>query len=179
MTLLRVLTRCYRRPAMLQRNIASLCAQSSDDWEQTLLVDTVGVGVPAAQRVLAEQGRYLEGAYVWVLDDDDECIRPTLVEELQGIAAMHDPDVVMVRMERNGAELPEPAYWGRAPQVGHVTCSGYIVRRALWQQHADAWGAHYSGDFDFIAAVFATDPEVYWHDVVASAVQRISYGEPE
>jgi hypothetical protein len=164
---------------MLTRNLASMAAQTCDDWEQMLLVDTQGVGVPLAQRVLAEQGRYLAGDYVWVLDDDDECVRPTLVAELAGIAHDHKPDVVMVKMQRNGADLPEPDYWGQTPVVGHITCSGYIVRRELWRACADAWGERYTGDYDFIAAVFEQDPEVYWHDVVASAVQRISHGEPE
>ena len=176
---LRVLTRCYRRPQMLMRNIASLCDQTCEDWEQTLLVDTQGIGVGAAQRVLAEHGRYIQGEYVWVLDDDDECTRPTLVEELKGIVSVHDADVVMVRMAREGVVLPEDKYWGVPPVLGHVTCSAPIVRRALWQACSDAWGESYSGDYDFIAALFDGNPGVYWHDCVASATQRISHGEPE
>jgi hypothetical protein len=37
----------------------------------------------------------------------------------------------------------------------------------------------YHSDFNFIAAVLESGPLVYWHDVVASRVQRISIGRAE
>ncbi len=34
-------------------------------------------------------------------------------------------------------------------------------------------------DYTFIAHVWAAEPRVYWHDVIASRIQRCSEGKPE
>jgi hypothetical protein len=176
---LQVLTRCYRRPQMLMTNMAGLTAQSDPDWEQTLLVDGEGRGIGAAQAALANLAPYVRGQYIWIVDDDDCCIRPTLVAECKAIAAEHEPDVIMVRMDHGPRGiLPDDAHWHKPPVLSWIGCSAYIVRRAVWQRHAHVFtSATYNSDFDFIAAVFASDPDLDWHDVVASAVQRISLGK--
>lgn len=166
---------------MLMRNIASLEAQTDPDWQQTMLVDCEGRGIGAAQATLANYAAYVRGAYIWCLDDDDVCIRPTLVAELKAIAQEHDPDVIMVRMDhgRRGI-LPDNNHWQQPPVLSWIGASAYIVRRAVWTRHAHAYSsAWYSSDFDFISAVFAADPDVYWHDCIASKVQRISMGQVE
>jgi hypothetical protein len=179
MTFLEVVTRCYKRPQMLATNQASLEAQTCDDWRQTLIMDDVGRGMGWAQEQLAKVD--VSGRYIWILDDDDECIRPALVEELRVIAAEHNPGVIMLRMDHGKMGVkPDNGYWGKPPEGGHIGVSAYVTRRDVWQQHAGAFlSAHYASDFDFISAVFASRPAVYWHDVVASRVQRISHGAPE
>lgn len=177
---LQVLTRCYQRPGLLIGNMASMAAQSSDDWEQTLLVDTVGRGIGWSHSNLAAHAPLLRGEYIWILDDDDECVDPNLVEELRTIAAEHAPDVIVVRMDHGHFGVqPDAAHWQKPAREGHLGVSACIVRRAVWQAHAAAWTERYAGDFDFFAAIFAGDPEVYWHDVIASRVRRISYGAQE
>jgi hypothetical protein len=166
---------------MLLNNIKSLEAQSDPDWQQTMMIDGEGRGVGEAQAALANFAPYVRGQFMWCLDDDDLCIRPTLVEELKAIVAEHDPDVVMVRMDhgRRGI-LPDDDHWQKPPVLSWIGASAYIVRRELWQRHASRFSsAHYASDYDFISAVFASDPEVYWLDVIASKVQRISLGAPE
>ena len=76
--------------------------------------------------------------------------------------------------------LPEPEKWQQPPAHGHIGISAYVVRREIWKQHAWAWvpGVYYS-DFKFITAIFAADPVIYWHNVVASRVQQIGLGRPE
>lgn len=178
--MIEVLTRCYKRPQMLRRNQASLNAQTCHKWEQTLMVDRVGIGVAAANARLADVE--IKGDYVWILDDDDECIRPTFVAEVIDIICAHTPDVIMVRMDHGPRNvLPDAQQWKTLPlREGHVGCSAYVVRRDVWAAHADAWrSGRYAADFDFINAVMQSDPVVYWHDVIASRVQRISLGEPE
>jgi len=176
---LEVITRCYRRPNMLRENIASLQRQTDRDYQQVLLHDTVGRGVAWANEQLAQYTP--EHAYVWVLDDDDMCIRPELVAELKAIAEECYPDVIMLRMDHaERGVLPDDAYWGKAPAIAHVGCSAYVVKLETWMAHRKAWhNGGYSADHSFIADVFASDPVVYWHDVIASKVQRISLGEPE
>ena len=190
MTFLEVLTRTCRRPNMLAVNQLSLKAQTCTDWQQTVVIDEVGRGIGWAQANLAVVAAHLVGDYIWILDDDDECIRPSLVEELKVIAvsacavpayAENDPDVIMLRMDHGPlGVLPDDNYWNRPPAYGHIGASGYVVKRQVWQAHANAWlGGCYHSDFDFINDVWSAGPAVYWHDVIASRIQRISEGVPE
>lgn len=178
---LEIITRVFRRPAMLERNQASLEAQTDPDWRQTLLIDEQGRGINRSHENLGRYALKLVGRYIWILDDDDLCIRPTLVAELKLIVTAHRPEVIMLKMDHGPrGVLPGPADWGREVKLGGVGVSAYVVRRDLWQFHAGAWspGVYYS-DYNFIAAVLAAKPRVYWHDVIASRVQRISLGQPE
>jgi len=177
--LIEVLTRCYKRPGMLRVNQASLDAQTDDDWQQTLLVDDIGRGVHWANRTLGRYGSQLEGDYIWVLDDDDECIRPTFFAELRGIIEAHSPDVIFVKMDHKERGILPDKGWGCEPIHSDIGCSAFVVKREIWQQFADKWDASYAGDYGFISAVFACGPKVIWHDVIASQVQRISFGKPE
>lgn len=190
MPFLEVLTRCYRRPVLLAHNQASLDAQTDGDWVQTLLIDEVGRGIAWANQHLAAQAGALVGEYIWILDDDDRCIRPTLTAELKAIVAQHQPRVIMLRMDHGPlGVLPPDELWGRLPREGAIGVSAFVVQRAVWQRHASwlaggpARVARYASDFDFIwhilAAECGTASAVYWHDVTASAVQRISHGAPE
>lgn len=183
MAFLEVLTRVYKRPQMLAVNQASLDAQTDDDWEQTLLADEVGRGVGWSYEQLAAYADHLTGEYIWLLDDDDLCVYPTLVAELKAIAAAQDPDVVFVRMDHGErGVLPPDQFWGKPPRQGCIGCSAYIVRRAVWQVHAHVLApGHYASDFTFIQAIWQHMPRwrFYWWDIIASRVQRISYGRPE
>lgn len=176
---LEVLTRCYKRPTMLAVNAGSLFQQTDDDWQQTHIVDDAGLGVGASYDRLAKQP--VTGEYIWILDDDDMAIRETLVEELKAIAGEHDPDVIMLRMDHGTrGVLPDGPFWGSYPVCGHIGCSAYVVQRHVWQYHSRAFTpGDYNSDYRFICAVFDGQPEIYWHDVIASRVQRISLGLPE
>jgi len=177
--LLEVLTRCNCRPQMLMANICSLTAQSDQDWEQTFIVDTAARGIGASYEALAAQP--VHGDYVWILDDDDLCIYPTLVSDLRGLTAER-PGVVMVKMD-HGPELgvlPDAEHWCETPVQGHIGCSAFIVRRDVWQRYAAAFApGHYASDFAFIHSVWGDRPVVVWHDVIASRVQRVSHGATE
>ena len=176
-----VLTRCYKRPMLLANNITSLKAQIGGDWIQTLLVDDEGRGIGWASENMGRYAGKLAGQYIWVLDDDDVCTRPTLFNELQAIANRHDPDVIMMRMDHGPrGVLPDAAHWERPPAHGYVGVSAFVVRRSVWQAQAWAWSPGvYHSDFNFIKAVFESDPRVFWYDVVASRVQQIGLGYPE
>lgn len=181
MAFLEILTRCYKRPKMLHHNRASLVAQTCGDWTQTLLVDEVGHGVPAAQERLAHYAPQLTGEYIWILDDDDMCTRRTLVDELRTIAKTHQPDVIMLRMNHlERGILPDDDAWQKPPQCSRIGCSAYVVRRDVWRRFANAFlPGEYASDFKFIAAIFAARPNVFWHDVIASQCQRVSLGRAE
>lgn len=181
MTFLEVVTRTCKRPSLLANNKASLAAQTCDDFTHTIIEDVMGRGIGWAQANLVTVAPKLTGEYIWLLDDDDECIRPDLVAELHQIARAERPDVIMLRMDHGPlGVLPDNDYWGKRPAFGHVGCSAYVVKRNVWQAHANIWlNGRYYTDFEFINDVFDADPVVYWHDVIASRVQRISEGAPE
>ncbi len=180
MPFLEVITRCYKRPVMLAANQASMLRQTDGDWVQTLLVDDVGRGVAWSHENMGAYAPKLVGNYIWILDDDDECVHPELVAELKFIVADSNPDVIMVKMDHgNGVILPSDR-WRMAPEYGRIGVSAYIVRRQVWQWHAHAltpgW---YGSDFSLINAIWRSQPTVYWHDCIASRVQRHSEGKPE
>lgn len=181
MAFLEIITRCYKRPKMLQHNQASIEAQTCDDWEQLLIFDDIGNGIGWAQTIIADYADELTGDYVWVLDDDDMCTRDTLIYELKQIADVHNPDVIMVRFNHmDRGILPDGLYWKSQPVECHIGVSCYIVKRDVFQKHASAFkSARYQSDLDFIQSVYADNPSVFWHDVIAGQVQRISLGEPE
>ena len=181
MPFLEILTRCHKRPNMLQRNIASIANQTDGDFIHTLLVDEQGVGVAGAWAKLRDYAPRLAGDYIWILDDDDECVRPSLVEDLKAIVAQHAPDVIMLKMDHAQWGIKPSSSWGKAPMFGDIGCSAFVVRRDIWQLHAaEAWQeTRYQSDYDFIASIFNGGYTVAWYDVVASRVQRISKGEPE
>lgn len=179
MTTLEIITRCYKRPTMLAVNQASLARQTCDDWTQTLLVDDVGMGVVAANARLADFTP--TGRYVWALDDDDHCVYDMLVEDVRTIADRHDPDVIFVRFDHGPfGVLPYPGLWRSRPLCGNIGGSGVIVRRDVWMAQRVHWTTgRYETDFDFVEAVYNHAKCVYWHDVIAGQVQRISRGAVE
>ena len=178
MPLLEVLTRCYRRPAMLAANQASLQRQTDSDWIQTLLIDDEGRGIGWSYRNMAAYAPKLTGDYIWILDDDDVCMLDTLVEDVRKMARKK-PDVIFVRMNHGPRGVLPGRNWRNAPMQGDIGVSAYIVKRQIWQLHSNAFGNHYAGDFDFISQVYARTQSHMWYDAVASEVQRISNGEPE
>lgn len=182
MRFLEVVTRTYRRPVGLARNQASLAAQSDPDWAQTLLVDDEGIGVEAANARLADVEPV--GSYVWVLDDDDYCVRNDLVERLKSIveAMLTAPAAVVVRMDHGElGVLPDvDRWWGMVPPEGGIGCSALIVRADVWRQYREWWRTgRYAADYDFVSAVLRDETHVVWLDWVASAVSRRSVGRPE
>ena len=182
MPFLEVVTRTYRRPAGLARNQASLAAQTDPDYVQTLLVDDEGIGVEAANARLADVEPV--GEYVWVLDDDDYCVRPDLVERLKSIvgAMLTAPAAVVVRMDHGPlGVLPNvDRWWGMVPPEGGIGCSALVTRADVWRQYREWWRTgRYAADYDFTAAVLRHETHVIWVDLVASAVSRRSVGRPE
>ncbi len=184
MAFLEVLTRCHpQRPAMLERNQASLKLQTFYDWEQVLLKDDVGRGVAWANENLSMYRT--DADYVWVLDDDDECVRPSLFRELHQIAELDEPDVIFIKMdlrERHGV-LPRRPLWGGEPIAAEIASSCIVTSGDVWNRHAGAWNTGgLMGDWGFIHSVWQDDVKVFWHDAVGARSQSAngaSFGAAE
>ena len=130
--------------------------------------------------MLAAYAPYLVGDMVFCLDDDDCLIYPPFIATLKRIAAAHDPDVIMCRMDHGGGRILPSARWGKSPRVSEIGISAFVVRRAVWQRHAGAMvPGEYVSDFHFINSIWQAAPSVFWLDVVASRVQRQSVGRAE
>jgi len=158
---------------------ASLRAQTDHDFIQTLLNDDDGRGIAWSYQNMANYAPDLVGEYIFILDDDDMLASRTFVADLKSIAAEHDPDVIMVKMDHGPRGILPGRTWQRKPEMGDIGVSAFVVKRDIWQSHAEYLGGHYAGDFDFIASIFEYDYEIYWFDCVASKVQKISLGVPE
>ena len=168
------------RPRMFQVCLASLTAQTVQDFEQIVLVDHVGRGVGWANQQLAQYQQAVNGDYVLMLDDDDALTVPTALEQLRAASAESHADVIIFRgLHGSNGLLPDGNYWGRAPTLGHISGQDLIVRRAVWQKHIGAMPATYAADYNFIAAVWAGGYRVHWLDAVLVQQQRVSHGLPE
>jgi len=177
---LEIITRHYaKRPNGLARNQESLARQTCDDWQQTLLIDHKGRGVEWANWHVRQYAPFLEGDYIWILDDDDVCLCDTLVADLKRIVDEHNPDVIMMRAKCH-ALLPEDKYWRKPPVLTHVSSSSFVLRREVFQKHAPAITPQLAMDYRLIHSVFdAGVHSVYWHDVVAMEAPRKGWGKAD
>ena len=178
MTFLSVVTRCYKRPGMLNANQQSLARQTSQDFEQILLVDDVGLGLHAANKRLAEANP--KGDYVLILDDDDLLIDDRAIEKLAEAAADR-PDLVIFKADHGPLGiLPSPyVFIRKEPVLNRIGSCDFITRRDVWQEHIHRFGTPQRGDYHFLASVWADGPDVVWlEDEVLARVQRISGGQP-
>ena len=166
---------------MLLRNRLSLESQSDRDYEQTLLIDTERRGVAWAVGNLSTVEA--TGEYVWILDDDDECVMSDFVAGLKKIVESHtSPDIVIVRMDHGEplGVLPANGDWGCEPRHGGIGTSAFIVRRDIWNLYRSHWQACYHGDYLFVRHLWDCDLNFVFWDIVASRVQRaLSGGAPE
>jgi hypothetical protein len=172
--LLEVLTRTHKRPKALERNRKSVANLPSSLYRHVIFEDAAGVGIGATYDAFAAYTPV--GEWVWILDDDDECILPTLAHWVKTISQEKpEVDVIMVKMD-HGSELgilPDDSTWRWGVAEGKQGCSSFIVRRHTWQQckHAFTPG-HYASDWTFIKAVFDSGAMVHWLDKVASRTQN-------
>jgi len=181
---LEIVTRHHAgRPSLIKHNQASLASLTNPDWVQTLLVDDVGRGTPWANRQLASFKP--KGQWVWILEDDDICTRPTIVDELKTIAADKAVQVVMARGDysTHGVGVIPNRSWGRKPEFADVSMSCFFVRRDTYLRFADHFPARLAGDFAFISAVFDglgdVGSAVKWHDVQVVKTMQQGQGRPE
>lgn len=178
--LLEVVTRCHPQRETLQaRCFESLDRQTCDAWTQTLIVDEQGQGLEWANHALAETADDLSGDYVWVLDDDDWCERETLVEELQEIVRLHQPDVIMLKCRTARHGVVPGAHWQHRPVFTDVAMPCFVVRREVYRRHAVSFKQERGADYQFIRDVFEAKPSIYWHDVIGAACDAQRFGAAE
>lgn len=175
---LEVVTRTFGgRPEGLARCRASLECLQSKDWTQTLVVDRARAGVAKANRALAEHDA--GGRWVWVLDDDDVCTAPMLVDWLERVAEREQPDVIVVQVRWLGRLLPPEGMWRARPQMGAITSPSVVVRGDVWDAYRSGWREVYEGDYWFIDGLWQAGLRWSWLPLLAAQVDRANHGAAE
>lgn len=162
---LSILTRCspFREPHFLERNKASVAAQTDQDLEHVLVVG--GNSFPEAIRSVAKARPLVHGKVVVILDDDDFVGDPECVAKLKEVWEREEPDVIMIRSMRLGIPFPTEKYWGERPVSGRVGCQNYVVRGEVWQEHIQEYSRHtWGGDHHFIRLLWDLGFKFYWLD---------------
>lgn len=173
---LTIVTRCHRATEILTVNVGSVDAQTDQDMEHILLWDPIkSSSVERANKNLGKFKDLISGEWVYVLDDDDQLIYPTFVEELRKIVDQFNPSVVMVKAvisELHQRLLPEP--WGSGPPVFcRVSSLNFIVRADIWKKHIHHFGTPTAGDYNFINKVWESERfKFYWWDKLVAYAPR-------
>lgn len=171
-------TPTYKRPVMLSICRQSVEAQSDPSWEQLIVPDEVGIGIPGMFREIPNNTRRMKGRYIYVLQDDDMLADKYFVEELRKfLEAMNDPEVVIVRTRKGGLILP--LEWKTRPRLAHIDLANYVVRADVFLRHAEAFGQRYEGDFDFINRLWELQYRFEWLDRLVCVSQAVGRGRTE
>ena len=180
MPFLTVVTRCYQKPTMLQHNMATVDAQTCDDWEQLLIVDEVGHGLAWANAQFAKHAKQAGGDYVLMLDDDDAFADDEAIAILKD-AAQDRPELIVFRGDHcEEGILPTDEVWKkRRPKLGQISGQDFVTRADVWKKHIGSFAQPIQGDYAFLAAMWPELSEITWIDRVLVKQQRISRGMAE
>jgi hypothetical protein len=170
---LTVITRTYLRPNLLKSNQESLQRQTDRDWEQILLIDRDGIGVPLANKNLrkVEPG----GEYVLVLDDDNIIVDEKLIENLK-VLAQDKPDLIITSLQRDENRVFPTLL---PPEMGTIDTANMVVSKGIWNKYKGFWRESYSGDFYFAQAIYKDNPNVKIYNGIPIKSLKISKGNPE
>jgi hypothetical protein len=181
MPYLSIVTRHYtKRPGLYAHMLESIQAQTCRDFEHVVIVDEIGIGVPAANKQLAERDwSDLTGEYVYMLDDDATLARSAAIADLQHFTnANNNPEMVILRADLLYlGVLPYP--WNYQPIHSHIDLGCVALRRDLFLKSIASFGDRYAGDFDYIDAAYKQAGTVAWYDCLFMRAQKISHGAAE
>lgn len=170
---LTILTRTFnQRPVWLKDNQAVLQYQTCKDFEQKLIVDDKRRGVAWANANLRTVS--FDSDYGVIVDDDDTLAGYDSVEKLKD--ALHGEPFAVVKT-RLGENLT-PHQWKERPRVGGICSCSVVVRRDVWEECKQFWGETYTGDFDFINALFDRYEPV-WIDQIFVNAWKLHHGMSE
>lgn len=179
------ITRKYKRPNGLRKNVASLMAQKGDvGFEQITIEDPVGYGLHAANASFSLVRHMIRGKWVHLLDDDDFLVNPNFVKRIKEIDEKHSPDVIVFRMIiKTGSwdnYYPSPVCWEqKKPILAHIGGSCFVIRDKLFRKFISHFNQPRCGDFYFINALYQSGAKFYWHDELMAETGKVGKGQPE
>lgn len=172
-----------KRPKGFSENQNSVKAMSGS-LEQVFITDKKGLGVGMANHSFQLSVPYVEGKWVYFLDDDDHMVYDNLIHELKEIDRVHNPDVIICKMIiLNGKfnnTYPSPECWDKKrPIKAHIGTGCFIVKSEIFRKFIHHFGVNRCGDFNYINEIFQHNPKVYWWDKIISRTGRVSHGAIE
>ena len=168
------------RPASFAALLASLDAQTCQDFEHFVVVDPTGQGFGWANRQMALHQHEINGDYV-LQCDDDLVLEPNAVAELQAAVQATHPDIVVYRVDhRELGILPDATVWGKQFLYSHIGGEDMAIRREVWARHLSAYDCDVrEGDWYYMRELAAGGYAIHWLDKLLVRCQRISYGKGE
>ena len=164
--LLTILTRAYARPAGLHRCKMSLEIQTDQDFEQIIIEDKIGQGLPWANQQIALAADKINGDWVYILDDDDFLICETFVADFKAYLkdnSVSPYEIVLVKgwiLEREMPTMWETIKLDRK-QIGSPN---FIVSKQLFEAHCSYWNVNRAGDYNFIRRASMNCSGLKWWD---------------
>jgi len=178
---LTIVTRSYKKPKCLERNIESVQAQIDQDLEQVFIIDDAGRGLAWADQALDQNKHRNSGQYIMVLDDDDVITNKNFIALLKLITKNHNPDVIIWRGKFTAINLvlpPLDRYWGIKPVKAFIGSFNYCIRKEIYDEYIHICNTGACGDYDLITAIFnkTPPPYVFWYNKIFVATQQKSQG---
>ena len=178
---LTIVTRSYKKPLCLEKNVESVKAQVDQDLEQVFIIDNVGRGLAWADVALNENKQRNHGKYIMILDDDDLITNKNFVMLLKQVAERLDPDVIIWRgkfTEINAILPPLDEYWSIRPNKQFIGSFNYCIRKEIYDEHIHVCNSGLCGDYDLISTIFARQPppSLFWYNKILVSTQQKSFG---
>ena len=182
---LSIITRVMKdkRPEAYGAHKESIKRLESKDFEELMIIDSVGYGVHEANRSLSEAIGRVSGDYVYLLDDDNFLLNPKMIDSLKKVSKKHNPDVIIFRAYiRNGKYddiYPTSHVWRKEIKACHIGGICFAVKREIFDKFIYYYDQPSMGDFHFIDAVIKSGASVYWLDEFQAETFRVGRGKAE
>jgi len=181
---LSIITRKYKRPVGLSNNQESIKSLIGKDYEQIFINDPIGVGMLVANQGFQLATSFINGEYVFLLDDDDYITNPSMIDDLKQIHFEYNPDVIFFRMTiKNGMNnnyYPTSHCWdAKIPMIAHIGGSCFVVKKHLYTKFIHNFAHPRCGDFYFIDSIIKSGASTFWHNVKMCETGKVSRGEKE
>jgi len=151
---LTIVTRCYKGPDKLAKNMISLSNQTRQDYDQVLIHEEVCVGLLGTNRLLSTYKDYVKGRYVLLLDDDGLLVDDEFVEKLKD----RNEDIVLFNMGGNDMSQPRCCL---------------VMKNELFQKYIHRI-EDVGGDLSFLKDIMHSNKELtqyHMGDIAVTAIQ--------
>lgn len=166
-----IVTRTFKRPLQLERNIRSVQQMFDVNYEHVILHDQVGSGLEVSEAALFAFREEFRGDYICHLDDDNYLSNFAFVTEMLNVLRLTgNVKAVVYKVWDELSQVTKPLVWKSFPREGEITTSNVLVRRDVYMDRSNlgAIVQAENGDYKFLHNVFtsAGAHEVAWVDHV-------------